>query len=145
MQCSRRVIHAVATSSLVCAAVGCTDLMQARNEGERLDQRFHTVLSQGGLKQIYPQADPEFRQATTEAQADALFTAVVTKLGNPVSTQQISWRLNRTLSGEYLVSVSKTEFAKQAQGQETFTWKKGADGTYRLAGYNISSNDLITR
>ena len=136
---------AAATSSLAIVTVGCTDLVQARNEGERLDQRFHTILSQGGLREIYPQADPEFRETTTEAQADALFTAVVTKLGNPVSTQQISWRLNRTMSGEYLVSVSKTEFAKQAQGQETFTWKKGADGTYRLAGYNINSNDLITR
>ena len=49
------------------------------------------------------------------------------------------------MSGTYLVSVSKTEFSKHAQGEETFTWKKGPDGTYRLAGYNINSNELITR
>ena len=134
----------IATAVLLCT-VGCANLVQARNDGERLDQRFHIVLSQGGLKDIYPQSDPEFRQATTEAQANALFSAVLNKLGTPVSSQQVGWRLNTTMSGTYLVSVSKTEFSKQAQGEETFTWKKGPDGIYRLAGYNINSNELITR
>lgn len=136
---------ALASSLLVLALTGCVNLVQAQKDRERLDQRFHVVLSQGGLKDIYPQADPEFRQATTEAQSNALFNAVLTKLGRPVSSQQTSWRLNRTLAGTYLISVSRTEFAKQAEGTETFTWKRGSDGTYRLAGYNINSNELITR
>ncbi len=142
---SLRRISAPGVALALTLTSGCTDLTQARNDGERLDQRFHIVLSQGGLKDIYPQAEPEFRKATTEAQANALFNAVLRKLGTPVSSQQISWRLNATTSGTYLVSVSKTEFSKQAQAEEMFTWKKGADSVYRLAAYNIRSNDLITR
>jgi hypothetical protein len=132
-------------SSLLVFSAGCVNLVQAQKDGERLDQRFHLMLSQGGLKDIYPQADPEFRGATTETEAYALFNAVLTKLGRPVSSQQTSWRLNRTQAGSYLISVSETEFARQAKGTETFTWKQGADGVYRLAGYNINSNELITR
>jgi hypothetical protein len=140
-----RLPIALASSLLVLTTAGCVNLVQAQKDGERLDQRFHIVLSQGGFKEIYPQADPEFRQATSEAQANALFSAILTKLGRPVSSQQTSWRLNRTMAGTYLISVSRTEFAKQAEGTETFTWKQGSDGTYRLAGYNINSNELITR
>ena len=135
----------IAAPFLLLSTAGCSSLVEARNDGERLDQRFHIVLSQGGLKDIYPHSDPEFQQATTETQANALFNAVLSKLGTPVSSQQTGWRLNTTTSGTYLVSVSKTEFSKQAEGEETFTWKKGADGVYRLAGYHINSNELITR
>ncbi len=101
-------------------------------------------MSQANPSLIYATASPDYREATTAAQSEAIFTAIQKKLGQPVSSQQTRWQLNRTASGTFLTSVSKTEFSKQAAGEETFVWKQTEHG-YKLAGYNISSNELITR
>jgi hypothetical protein len=135
----------VASGSLA----GCRSMIegarQAPKDAEALDASVHASMARGDWKSVYASADPDLREAATPEKFGALFTAVSTKLGQPVSSTQTSWRMNATASGTYLHSECETKFSKNATANESFTRKKSGDGKYALVGYNINSDDLITR
>ena len=97
----------------------------------------HTLLNKEPIENALSKSTPEKSQA--------LFMNVVRKLGTPTETKQVGWQVNTTTSGTYLRSRCSTKFSNNATAEETIVWKKGSDGTYRLYGYHISSEDLITR
>ncbi len=135
-----------ATVLLACSVwvSGCKGLMQASKDAEGLDAGFHNAMKGGNWAQLYSDADPGLREDTSQEDFAGLFSAIQRKLGDPVSFQQTSWRLNAETSGTYLESECQTVFSRNAKGIETFKWKKSGD-RYRLYSYNINSNALITR
>jgi hypothetical protein len=123
---------------------GCQQLTEAPKDAERLNGKLHAEMTQGDFSKIYAEADPGFRSATSEEKFEALLVAIQKKLGNPVSSKQTGWTLNATTSGTLLRTQCETTFAKSASGIETIEWRK-SDGDYRLYGYHINSDDLISR
>jgi hypothetical protein len=126
------------------ALSGCTQLREAPKDAEKLDADFHATMSRGDWKGIYQSADDGFRSSTSEDKFRAFVQAISRKLGNPVNSKQTSWRINATTSGTYLYSQCETTFSNNASGTESFVWRN-ADGKYRLYGYHINSQELITR
>jgi hypothetical protein len=104
---------------------------------------FHQKLISAQYYQIYAAADPEFRNAMSESDATALFTAVNTKLGHPKSSELRNWRVNLLLNGTFVTLVYQTEFA-QAAAQEEFVWRVNGNQAI-LYRYNINSLALVTK
>jgi hypothetical protein len=136
----------VASVALCCvmALAGCTQLAQASKDGEKLDAEMHNAMAHSDWKGIYADAAPELRAQTNEDKFGTLFMAISKKLGTPLSCKQTGWNVNTNTSGTYLKSVCETKFSNNASGTETFEWLK-TDGKYRLYGYHINSDELITR
>jgi len=134
----------VALGGLLLFSTGCKQLTEAPKDAEKLDASVHAAMGRGDWKSIYADADPEMRSSTTEEKFGTLFTAIDKKLGKPVSTTQTGWKINAETSGTLLISQCETKFEKDASGTETFTWRK-TDGQYRLYGYHINSDELISR
>jgi hypothetical protein len=136
-----RAAVALFTVMLLC---GCNQLMQAPKDAEKLNNDLHAAMTKGDFKTIYTEADPGLRSAASEGKFVALMTAIQKKLGDPVRSKQTAWNLNATTSGTVLRTQCETTFSKDASGTESIEWRK-SDGNYRLYGYHINSDDLISR
>ena len=123
---------------------GCRDFKEAPGDGDHLDAELHNSIARGDWNGIYANADPGYREAVTLEKSTALFSTIVRKLGPPISSKQTSWNLNANTSGTILRSECETKFGKNASGVESIVWRK-TGGTYRLLGYHINSDELISR
>lgn len=128
----------------VMVLAGCTQIVNARGDGEKLVAGIHNAMGRGDWKGIYDGADPQLRAGTPEDKFGALFMAISKKLGTPVSFTATKWNLDRASDGTFLRSVCETKFSNNASGTETFEWRK-VDGKYLLFSYHITSDELITR
>ncbi len=119
-------------------------MRMAAEDSAKLDSDLHSAMTRGDWQGIYANADPGYREGVTEQKSDTLFQTISRKLGAPVSSKETSWNINATPSGTFLRVQCDTKFAMNASGVETIVWRKSGDG-YRLYGYHINSDDLITR
>jgi len=137
-----RVSVAVAVIVAVSSLNSCiSNENKATAEGAVLD--FHQRLISARYHEIYAAADPEFRNAMSESDATALFTAVNTKLGHPKSSELRGWRVNLLVNGTFVTLLYQTEFA-QAGAQEEFVWRVHGNQAILLR-YNINSLALVTK
>jgi len=121
----------------------CGRLSQAKATGEKAVVNFHAVYNQGKIENIWNNADPSFRTATTKVKYEDLMQAIQRKLGQVVSTTNISWQM-QSYNMKTSVLLSQTTTFEHGQGTETFTF--GLDGTNAmLVQYNIQSIDLLTK
>lgn len=118
--------------------------MEAPKDAEKLNNDLHAAMTKGDFKTIYEEADSGLKSAASEEKFVALMAAIQKKLGDPVSSKQTAWNLNATTSGTFLRTQCETTFSKNASGTESIEWRKN-DGNYRLYGYHINSDDLISR
>jgi hypothetical protein len=123
---------------------GCKQLTQASGDAQKQTQAFHDAMKVGNWAQMYADADPTMREKATQQQFTTLMSAVQHKLGDPVSFKQVNFRINTTTNGIFLSSVCETVFSKDAKGTESFVWRADGD-KYRVVGYHINSEELITR
>ncbi len=110
----------------------------------RLETAMHQQMARGDVAGIYNGADQRYRDAVSREKSDALYTSIVRKLGVPLDCKQGGSMMQVGTMGTTIRSECETKFSKDAIAKETFLWVKAKDG-YRLMGYNIVSNDLITR
>ena len=103
---------------------------------------FHKLLDTEDYAAIWKDTSLEMRGAATEEQMDKIFAAVHRKLGKVIESKQIGWRTNMTTNGTFAEVQMDTRFEK-GTGQENFVYRQ--DGTQlKLAGYHITSNDMMT-
>lgn len=126
---------------LGCSTVG--KMTEAKPAATRAIDEFHKLFNDGNLDKIYADAASEFRDAAQRADFDALMNAVAKKLGRVKSTKNQTWKVNTYNLTTAAVMVQETEF-ESGSGVETFTFRMDGDKAI-LLGYNINSNDLITK
>jgi hypothetical protein len=110
----------------------------------KLETAMHQQMARGDVAGIYNDADQRYRDAVSREKSDALYTSIVRKLGVPLDCKQGGSMMQVGTMGTTIRSECETRFSKDATAKETFVWVKSKD-RYRLMGYNIVSNDLITR
>ena len=92
--------------------------------------------------QIYSEASDELKNTTGEQDLVRLLSAIDRKLGPVTSAAKDGWNVNYTPSGTSATLKFNTQF-ERGTGAETFVYRI-AGGKAQLAGYNITSNALIT-
>jgi hypothetical protein len=133
--------------ALLAAATACNplafwgDATAKRGAAETATDRFHLKLDLGQFDSIYQAVDPEFRNATSEKDANALWRMVQRRFGSLQSDSLVNWNVSVTTnSGTIVRLVYYTTFSKD-KGTEIFTWRI-RDGKPALLGYNINSPAL---
>ena len=114
------------------------------SEALKLETAMHQQMARGDVAGIYNDADQRYRNAVSREKSDALYISIVRKLGVPLDCKQGGSMMQVGTMGTTIRSECETRFSKDAIAKETFVWVKAKD-RYRLIGYNIVSNDLITR
>jgi hypothetical protein len=120
---------------------GCSsgqDLNLAQAEIER----FRQLMAAQQFGQIYPEASDELKKTAGEQDMVRLLTAIDRKLGPVKSAAKDGWNVHYSPSGASATLKFNTQF-ERGTGAETFVYRI-AGGKAQLAGYNITSNALIT-
>ena len=133
--------------ALLAAATACNplafwgDATAKRGAAETATDRFHLKLDLGQFDSIYQAVDPEFRNATSEKDANALWRMVQRRFGSLQSDSLVTWNVSVTTNNGTIVRlVYYTTFSKD-EGTEIFTWRIH-NGKPALLGYNINSPAL---
>ena len=125
------------------ALFGCGGFTNGKPAAEKAVAHFHDLYNQGKLQDIWNQADPKFRSASTQPKYDDFMGAVQRKLGKVTSTSNTGWRV-QSFNLKTMVFMSQKTIFENGEGAESFTFT--LDGTNALlVGYNIQSMDLITK
>jgi hypothetical protein len=125
----------------VLLAAGCSsgqDLAAAQAE----IARFRELMAAQQFGQIYSEASDELKKTTAEQGMARPLAAVDRKLGAVKGAEKDGWNVNYTPSGTSVTLKFNTQF-ERGTGVETFVYRI-AGGKALLAGYNITSNALIT-
>jgi hypothetical protein len=120
---------------------GCSsgqDLNLAQAEIER----FRQLMAAQQFGQIYSEASDELKKTAGEQDMVRLLTAIDRKLGPVKNAEKNGWNVNYATSGTSATLKFNTQF-ERGTGAETFVYRI-AGGKAQLAGYNITSNALIT-
>ena len=111
---------------------------------QRSAEQLHSQLDSEHFTALYAASDEKLHQAASETDFVKLLDAVHRKLGN---VQQSSLRNTGVawfaVQGATVTLVDETKFA-QGTGVEKFLWHIKDNGA-ALYGYNINSNELITK
>lgn len=133
---------------LLAATVACNPFAMwgnataQRDAAKKATERFHLQLDLSQFDSIYQEADPDFRSAGQEKDANALWRMVQRRFGSLQSDTLVTWNVNFTTGAGTLVRlVYRTTFSKDS-ATETFTWRI-RDGKPALLGYNINSPSLL--
>ena len=123
--------------------LGCSSLANAKPAAERAIAEFHGEYNAGDFTKIYNDSADEFKNATTQDQLNELLSAISRKLGHETSSTNTSWR---TGNFNLVTTVEMQQDTKFEHGSatETFTYKMDGERAV-LVGFNINSNDLITK
>lgn len=131
----------VATCLLVSS---CSASTKSIEQAEQNVEQFHTQLNTEQFAAVYAASDDKFRQATSEAALVKVLDAVHRKLGfvqqSKLRNKGIAWFSGQ---GATVTLVYDTKFA-EGTGALRFVWHI-KDGAATLYGYNINSNDLVTK
>jgi hypothetical protein len=120
---------------------GCSsgqDLNLAQAEIER----FRQLMAAQQFGQIYSEASDELKKTAKEQDMISLLTAIDRKLGPVKNAEKNGWNVNYATSGTSATLKFNTQF-ERGTGAETFVYRI-AGGKAQLAGYNITSNALVT-
>ena len=105
--------------------------------------RFHAQLDAEQYHEIYAQASPEFQNSGSEADLTKFFSAVHRKLGKVQRTNEQTFFINFTTSGNIATLTYQTDFSN-GSGSEQFTWRVN-EKQATLIGYRIDAPALITQ
>ena len=107
-------------------------------------EQFHSQLNSEQYTAVYAACDEKFHQATSESDFVKLLEAVHRKLGNVqqanLRNTGVAWFAGQ---GATVTLVYQTKFA-EGTGMEKFVWHIKDNGA-ALYGYNINSNELVTK
>ena len=134
----RRLCGLLVGAVLVTGCSSGQDLNLAQAEIER----FRQLMTAQQFSQIYSDASDELKKTTGEQDMARLLTAIDRKLGPVKNAEKNGWNVNYNTSGTSVTLKFNTQF-ERGTGAETFVYRI-AGGKALLAGYNITSNALIT-
>jgi hypothetical protein len=134
----RRLYGLLVGAVLVTGCSSGQDLNLAQAEIER----FRQLMTAQQFSQIYSDASDELKKTTGEQDMARLLTAIDRKLGPVKNAEKNGWNVNYNTSGTSVTLKFNTQF-ERGTGAETFVYRI-AGGKALLAGYNITSNALIT-
>ena len=107
-------------------------------------EQFHSQLNSEHYTAVYAACDEKFHQATSESDFVKLLQAVHRKLGNvegsSLRNTGVAWFAGQ---GATVTLLYETRFA-EGTGIEKFVWHMKDNGA-ALYGYNINSNELVTK
>ena len=138
MMSVRRLCGLLVGAVLVTGCSSGQDLNLAQAEIER----FRQLMTAQQFSQIYSDASDELKKTTGEQDMARLLTAIDRKLGPVKNAEKNGWNVNYNTSGTSVTLKFNTQF-ERGTGAETFVYRI-AGGKALLAGYNITSNALIT-
>src|ERR1051325_2206086 len=118
-----RLLAALATALLViygCSVSGSTTAAEAAGP------RFHRMLDEGGLAEIYAASSEELKGATTQQDFVSLLDAVHRKLGKTKSSTKQGWNINYHTSGTFVTLAYKTSY-EQGEADEQFIFRMQAN------------------
>ena len=127
---------------LIFLTISCS-MMKDSKAAEPVVEKFHTQFNAKQFNEIYSDSGDQMKDAATEKQLVDLLDAVYRKLGTYKSSKTVSWHVNSGPLTSMVTIVCDTEFS-DGKGTEQFVVSVSGD-TAKLEGYNISSNDLITK
>ena len=122
---------------------GSCSLMKSREPAEAAVANFHIQYNDGQFREIYSQADNEFKKSASEEQLLQLLETARRKLGMVKQSTQTKWNVNATTSGTLITLTYDVEFS-EGKGTEQFVWRMNEDRAL-LYNYNVNSPLLITR
>jgi hypothetical protein len=107
-------------------------------------EQFHSQFDSEQFAGLYAASDEKLHKATSESDFVKLLDAVHRKLGNVQQSNLrntgVAWFAGQ---GATVTLVYETKFS-QGTGMEKFVWHI-KDNAATLYGYNINSNELVTR
>jgi hypothetical protein len=121
----------------------CGRLSQAKARGEKAVANFHALYNQGKFEDIWKDADPGFQTPTTKLKYEDLMQAMQRKLGQVLSTSNISWRV-QSFNMKTSVLLSQTTTFEHGQGTEAIIFALNGTNAM-LVQYNIQSVDMMTK
>lgn len=129
---------------------GCLFLLQAScsleesmKKAEPCVTRFRQQFDAEQFSEMYNQAGPRYRGATTEAENSELMRAIHTKLGAMSSSRQVGVFVNSGTEGTIVKSTYETQYAG-GSATETFLIDIGGPRC-EIVGYNIQSRALVLK
>ena len=132
------IVSVLFTSS--CSITGVTKGMEISKSAVA---KIHDQYNAGQFRDIYAQADDEFRKATSENDYLAFVEAVHRKLGTVKQSDQTSWHVNATTFGTIVTLTYNVEF-NEGKGTEQFVFRV-SDEKAQLMNYNVDSRLLILK
>jgi len=103
---------------------------------------FHQKLNNAQFEQVYEASDQDFRTAGKHDELVKFLALVHSKLGNATAESFRNIQMNANMNGTFMVAEYDTTFERGA-AVETFTIRK-TDGSWKLYGYHVQSNALLT-
>jgi len=126
--------------SMVMTGCGAQEDMEAASAAVT---QFHGQLDHQDYLSIYKNADERPRSASKQDDFLALMNAIHTKLGTVQHSSRQGFFVNYNTSGTSIRLTYATKFSG-GDAEKQFVWSKSGD-TFRLLGYHINSNALITK
>jgi hypothetical protein len=126
--------HLVGCCLAIALLVGCG---KSREAAQAATEKFHLRVIRGAYAEIYAQAAPELRAATSEDQFEKLMNVVDRRLGRFESAAEAGWRVNVGTGGKTVSLGYKSHFEK-GNATEQFVWRPD-EPEPKLVAYHIDS------
>jgi len=104
---------------------------------------FHAQLDAGKYADIYDQASPTLKKASSKSDFIDLLSAIHRKIGLVKSSTESAWNINSTLAGTFVTLSYHTEYAGGGADEQFVYQIKNKTAT--LVGYHINSMALIIK
>ena len=128
----------IALTLLLCA---CSPTLSTA-DSEATVGKFHQQFAASSFEEIYDNASPELKDATSKEKFVSFMTMARRKLGTVQSTKQSGWHVTDSKMGDFIDLTYSTTF-EHGQGIESFRFRTD-HGPPQLIGYKIDSRDLVT-
>ena len=125
---------------LVCCPLGACRFASEKSASQKAAIQFHELFNAGRYKEIYEQADENFKSSASEAEAVNVFFLVQRKLGSIEKSVLIRWDVSLSNKGTLVKLIFRTHFSK-ADAEEHFAYFI-KDGIAKLGDYKIFSPSL---
>jgi hypothetical protein len=120
--------------------IGCAGLARGKGAAEEAIGRFHELYNEGRLDDIWQDADPSFRAASTKEAYDQRMSTLQRSLGKVTATSNDAWNV-RSINFKTTIVMKQTTVFEAGEGTESFTFKLDGEDAV-LVGYDIN---LLTR
>jgi hypothetical protein len=135
-------ISLVIAITLLLISSSCS-LTKSKEIAESAVVQFHNQYNAGQFREIYVQADKEFKSSTTEADFIVFLEALRRKIGTFNKAQQATWNVNVRPMGTMVTLIYNVDFT-EGKGTEQFIFRVSGEKAM-LYSYNVNSPLLITK
>ncbi|MBV9958741.1 MAG: hypothetical protein JO360_09985 [Acidobacteria bacterium] len=124
-------------------AISSCSFTRGKGLAEAAVAQFHQQNNSGQFREIYNQADEEFKKTGDEAGAVKFFEAMRRKLGTVKQANQTGWYVQATPRGTLVTLNYVVEFS-EGKGTEKFVFRV-IEEKAELLSYRVDSPLLITK